>query len=120
MKPQGSTLNTFGWVGTIAGLGAFFWLHEEMAALLFWIGLGMLIHASSRYKDLPLWEVFVEATHRFRLALLLLTVGALIFFTAHTLEGWYVHDLFEPLGALVSLLAVAMFLAGARISATKR
>ena len=70
-------MKMFGWLGTIIGLMTFLLLHDEMAALLFWIGLGMLIHASSPWKELPLWELFLTAKRPFRLSFLLILSGVL-------------------------------------------
>src|SRR5450759_3356686 len=109
----GHPMKMFGWLGTIAGLVMFLLLHDEMAALLFWIGLGMLIHASSPWKELPLWELFLTARRSFRLSFLLIVSGVLVFWTAHMAQGWFVRDLFEPLGALLLVLAIASLVAAA-------
>lgn len=110
----------FGWLGTIAGLMMFLLMHDEMAALLFWIGLGMLIHASSRWKELPLWELFLTATRPFRLSFFLILSGALIFWPAHLARIWLIRNLFEPLGVLVLVLAVAALVAATRAWAARR
>ena len=107
-------MKIFGWLGTIAGLMTFLLIRDEMAALLFWIGLGMLIHGYSRWKDLPLWELFLTATRPFRLSFVLFFPGALVFWTARTAQSWSIRNLFEPLGVLLLLLAIASALAGAR------
>ena len=111
MSEKSGALSAFGWFGTIVGLTVFLLIHDEMAAMLFWIGLGMLAHASSPRKELPLWEVFVTARRPFRFSLLLILTGALIFWPAHLVQSWFVRDLFEPLGALLVMLAIASLVA---------
>ena len=111
MNNKNHALSAFGWFGTIVGLTVFLLIHDEMAALLFWIGLGMLAHASSPQKDLPLWNAFVTAKHPFVLSFVLVLIGAPLFWVAHMIQRWFVRDLFEPLGALVVTLAVASFVA---------
>ena len=113
MNKKNHALNAFGWFGTIVGLTVFLLIHDEMAALLFWIGLGMLAHAFSPQKELPLWNVFVTAKHPFILSFVLALVGAPLFWVAHTSPRWFIQKLFEPLGALVMTLAIASFLAAA-------
>jgi len=113
MSEKSGALSAFGWFGATLGLTVFLLIHDEMAALLFWIGLGMLAHASSPRKELPLWNVFVTAKHPFVLAFVLALIGAPLFWVAHSIARWFVRDLFEPLGALVVTLAVASFIAAA-------
>jgi hypothetical protein len=113
-------LKIFGWLGAIGGLMAFLFLHDEMAALLFWIGLGMLLHASSPWKELPLWELFLTATRPFRLSFLLILSGTLIFLPAHLARIWLIRNLFEPLGVLVLVLAVAALMAATRAWVARR
>ena len=111
MSEKISSLKTFGWLGTIAGLTTFLLINDEMAALLFWVGLGMLAHSTSRRAELSLWNVFATAKHPFRLSLLLLLIGAPLFWAAHLVQSRFVRNLFEPLGALLILLAIASFVA---------
>ena len=119
-KAQGAPLKVFGWLGSVVGLIMFLLIQHEMAALLFWIGLGMLIHAYSPSKELPLWELFFTAKRPFRLSFLLILPGVLVFLTAHTAQGWFVRDLFEPLGALLLVLGIAAFVAATHAWAARR
>src|SRR4051812_34896257 len=105
MSEQDATLKAFGWLGSIMGLTVFLLIHDEMAALLFWIGLGMLALASSRRKELSLWNVFATAKRPFMLSLVLSLTGVPLFWVAHMGQRWFVRNLFEPLGALVMMLA---------------
>ena len=113
---QGAPLEMFGWLGTIAGLVAFLLIRDEMAALLFWIGLGMLIHASSPWKEFPLWELFLTARRPFRLFLLLILAGGMVFSVAHMAESWFIRYLFEPLGALLLVVGIAALVAATQAS----
>jgi hypothetical protein len=112
------SLKMFGWLGAIAGMLAFLLLYDEMAALLFWIGLGMLIHAYSPWKDEPLWECFLTAKYPFRLSFLLILPSVLIFWMAHRIEPWFVRDLFEPLAALLLVVGIAALVAVTQASTT--
>lgn len=100
-----------GWLGIFFGLTTFLFLHDEMAALLFWTGLGMLIHAHSPWKDLPLWESFRMVKRPFSLSFFLILPGALIFWTARMAQSWFIQDLFEPLGVLLMVLGTTALLA---------
>ena len=104
-------MKLFGWLGLIGGLTTFLFLRDEMAALLFWIGLGMLIHAHSPWKDFPLWESFRAAKRPFRLSPFSILSGGLVFWTAHMTQSWFIRDLFRPLGVLLTVLGIASLLA---------
>jgi hypothetical protein len=115
---QGAPLKMFGWLGTVAGLIAFLLIHDEMAALLFWVGLGMLIHASSPWKEFPLWELFLTARRPFRLSFHVILAGGLVFSVAYIAESWFIRYLFESLGALLSVVGIAALVAATQASTT--
>ena len=109
-----------GWLGTVGGLIAFWLIHDEMAALLFWTGLGILIHAFSPWKELPLWELFLAAKRPFSISCAVILSGIFIFLAAHSVQKWFVRELFEPLGVLLVVLAIASLVAGALTWMAKR
>ena len=111
MSEKNRTLKTLGLLGTIGGPVGFLLIRDEMAALLLWIGLGMLAHSYSRQKEQPLWDVFITARRPFVLSFVLALIGAPLFWLAHSVQRLFVRNLFEPLGALLVTLSIAAFLA---------